>query len=83
MYVSHIAILYPATEKEHVVCCGMLDMCSNIFKQLCKFHVEVFWVVTMCSVAVGYQYFREHCCFHLQVFQHTFILPQTTGCHDP
>jgi hypothetical protein len=27
--------------------------------------VEVFWVVTQCSVAVGYQRFRSSCCLHL------------------
>jgi hypothetical protein len=29
-------------------------------------HVEVLWVVTQCSVAVGYQRFRGPCCHHLQ-----------------
>jgi len=28
-------------------------------------HVEVFWVVTSCNVAVGYQHFRGPCCLHL------------------
>jgi hypothetical protein len=27
--------------------------------------VEVFWVVTMCSTVVGYQYFRGPCCLHI------------------
>jgi hypothetical protein len=31
-----------------------------------KFQVEVFWVVTSCSVVVGYQRFRGPCCLHLQ-----------------
>jgi len=26
----------------------------------------VFWVLMFCSVAVGYQCFREPCCLHLQ-----------------
>jgi hypothetical protein len=30
------------------------------------FQVEVFWVVTPCSVLVGYQRFRVPCCLHLQ-----------------
>jgi len=30
------------------------------------FQVEVFWVVTPCSVVVGYQSFRGPCCLHLQ-----------------
>jgi hypothetical protein len=30
------------------------------------FQVEVFWVVTPCSVAVGYQPFSGPCCLHLQ-----------------
>jgi hypothetical protein len=29
------------------------------------FQVEVFWVVTPCSVVVGYQRFRGSCCRHL------------------
>jgi len=30
-----------------------------------KIQVEVFWVVTSCSVRVGYQCFRGPCCLHL------------------
>jgi hypothetical protein len=30
------------------------------------FQVEVLWVVTPCSVVVGYQRFRDQCCLHLQ-----------------
>jgi hypothetical protein len=30
------------------------------------FQVKVFWVVTPCSVVVGYQCFRRPCCLHLQ-----------------
>jgi len=30
------------------------------------FDVEVFWVMTPCSVVVGYQCFRGLCCLHLQ-----------------
>jgi hypothetical protein len=29
------------------------------------FQVEVFWIVTPCSVVVGYQRFRGSCCLHL------------------
>jgi len=28
--------------------------------------VEVFWVVMLCSVVVGYQHFKGPCYFHLQ-----------------
>jgi len=28
--------------------------------------VEVFWVVTLCNVMVGYQCFRDPCCLHVQ-----------------
>jgi len=37
-----------------------------------KIQVEVFWVVTPCSVVVGYQRFGEPCCLHLHcmVSQH-------------
>jgi len=31
-----------------------------------KIQVEVFWVVTSCSVVVGYQRFGEPCCLHLE-----------------
>jgi len=31
-----------------------------------KIQVEVFWIVTLCSVAVGYQHFGGSCCLHLQ-----------------
>jgi hypothetical protein len=31
-----------------------------------KIHVEVFWVVMLCSVVVGYQHFGEPCFLHLQ-----------------
>jgi len=30
------------------------------------FHVEVFWIVTPCSIVVGYQRFRGPCCLHPQ-----------------
>jgi hypothetical protein len=30
-----------------------------------KIGVEVFWVVTPCSVVVGYQHFRGSCCLQL------------------
>jgi len=30
-----------------------------------KFQVEVFWVVTLCSVVVGYRCFRGTCYLHL------------------
>jgi len=29
------------------------------------FQVEVFWVVTVCNVVVGYQRFGCPCCLHL------------------
>jgi len=31
-----------------------------------KIRVEVFWVLTPCNVAVGYQRFGGACCLHLQ-----------------
>jgi hypothetical protein len=31
-----------------------------------KIRIEVFWVVTLCSVVVGYQRFGGPCCLHLQ-----------------
>jgi len=37
----------------------------KVFKTL-KVQVEVFWVVTSCSVVAGYQRFRGSCCLHLQ-----------------
>jgi hypothetical protein len=38
---------------------------SEVFR-VAKIQVEVFWVVTLCSVMVGYHRFRGPCCFHLQ-----------------
>jgi hypothetical protein len=31
-----------------------------------KIQIEILWVVTPCSVVVGYQRFRGPCCLHLQ-----------------
>jgi hypothetical protein len=31
-----------------------------------KIQVEFFWIMTPCSVAVGYQRFVTRCCLHLQ-----------------
>jgi len=31
-----------------------------------KIQIEVFWVVTLCSVAIVYQHFEEPCCPRLQ-----------------
>jgi len=40
------------------------DLSTDNLSQM--YHVEVFWVVTPCSVVVGYQCFRRRCCLHLQ-----------------
>jgi hypothetical protein len=37
----------------------------EVFKAV-KVLVMVFWIVTPCSVVVGYQRFGRPCCFHLQ-----------------
>jgi len=29
-----------------------------------SFQVEVFWVMTLCSVVAGYQHFTDPCCPH-------------------
>jgi hypothetical protein len=31
-----------------------------------KGHVEVFWVVTLCSAVEGYKHVQGPCCLHLQ-----------------
>jgi hypothetical protein len=31
-----------------------------------EIQIEVFWVVMLCSVVVGYQCFRGSCCLHVQ-----------------
>jgi hypothetical protein len=38
----------------------------EIFGFTAKIQVEEFWVVTPCSVAIGYQRFGGLCCLHLQ-----------------
>jgi len=43
----------------------VLDVRFEVF-MVVKIQVEVFWVVTLCSIVVGYQCFRGPCCFHLQ-----------------
>jgi len=32
-----------------------------------KIQIEVFWLVMLCSVVVGYQHFGGPCCLHLLV----------------
>jgi len=44
------------------------------------FQVEAFWVVTPCSVVVGYQRFRGPCCLQLTVSQSWHWGP--SGTHD-
>jgi len=41
-----------------------------------KIKVEVFWLVTPCSVVVGYQRFRGPCCLHLHPLKRWY--PTTT-----
>jgi hypothetical protein len=41
------------------------DASFQAFKAV-MFQVEVSWVITPCSVVVGYQDFGGPCCFHLQ-----------------
>jgi len=40
---------------------------SIFLKDLLMFQVEVFWIVTRCSVVVGYQLFRGHAASILRV----------------
>jgi hypothetical protein len=54
-----------------------------------KVQVEAFWVLTTCSVVVGYQCFRGPCCLHLQawtcemfVFYHDIIQHQNPEDFD-
>jgi len=37
---------------------------ENVFVVM-KIHVMVFWVVTSCSVVVGYQSLGDPCCLHI------------------
>jgi hypothetical protein len=48
------------------------------------FQVEVFWVVTPCSVVVGYQNFRSPWCLHLQgeVYDKTLVSYHNTEDHN-
>jgi len=38
----------------------------TIYKYTFPLEIALFWVVTWCSVAVGYHRFGARCCFHLQ-----------------
>jgi hypothetical protein len=49
-------------------------MSSDAFMAV-MLQVEVFWVVTPCSVVVGCQRFGGLCCFHLQVEVFWFVKP--------
>jgi hypothetical protein len=40
-----------------------------IYEQFLLLQVKVFWVVTLCSIVVEYQCFREPCCLHLQALK--------------
>jgi len=44
------------------------------------FPFEVFWVVTPCSVVVGYQRFRGPCCLHIKG---VLSYHNTTRHHNP
>jgi hypothetical protein len=37
-----------------------------LLELVCMSHIEIFWLVTPCRVAVEYQSFRWPCCLHLQ-----------------
>jgi len=45
---------------------------------MAKIQVEVFWVMTPCSVAVGYHRFGEPCCLHFQQGPPKHWYPVTT-----
>jgi hypothetical protein len=64
----------PEGKQEHI----LNRMNQNSFSAL---QVEVLWVVTPCSVMVGYQRFGRSCCHHLQgeVKSHH----NTTRHHNP
>jgi len=44
----------------------MLHVSFQTFKTF-MFHVEVTWVVMLCSEVVGYQHFIGPCCLHLHL----------------
>jgi hypothetical protein len=54
-----------------------------------KIQAEVFWVVMLCNVVVGYQCFRGPCCLHLhqyggsKVIWNIQILPQHYMASQP
>jgi hypothetical protein len=44
----------------------MVKYCYRLKIKNLVIKVEVLWVVTLCSIVVGYKWFGGPCCFHLQ-----------------
>jgi hypothetical protein len=56
---------------------GVSDASFEAFMTV-MFQAEVFWVVTPCSVVVGYERFGGPCRLHLQFFQYNYV-PQESA----
>jgi hypothetical protein len=62
--------------------CDEIDLLYASFEAFTgvMFHVEVFWIVTPCSVVVGYQGFRGPCCVRLHLDSLTHYSQGLLGC---
>jgi len=57
---------YSKIQKPSLHKCKLLLMCKTEASTALNIPVEVFWVMTPCSVPVGYQRFGGPCCLPLQ-----------------
>jgi hypothetical protein len=69
------------TKIRNSFCCFMLlDLYFQLKNQF-QIQVDFFWVVTPCSVVVGYQRFGGPCCLHLQ--GEVISYHNAARCHNP
>jgi len=59
----------------------IVQICDSLKEEIIV-QVKVFWVVTPCSAAVGYQCFWGPCCYHKQYMASQPRIPQLENFHD-